>query len=110
MRWKVIPFAGFILAVLLSVGYPAQAQQGSPGRQGRGSDRGMEQMTDMMFRDMDTNRDGKISKQEWEAFQDKQFDRIDKEGKGYITKDDVIADMESMRREQMRQRGPASRQ
>jgi Fe-S cluster biosynthesis and repair protein YggX len=33
----------------------------------------MEQMIDRMFQDMDTDHDGRISKAEWMAFQEKQF-------------------------------------
>jgi Ca2+-binding EF-hand superfamily protein len=53
----------------------------------------MERAIDNMFQDMDTNHDGKISKKEWLAAQERQFNRLDKKGKGYITKDDVRADM-----------------
>jgi len=38
----------------------------------------MEQMIDMMFHNMDTNHDGKISISEWMAFQEKQFNLVDK--------------------------------
>jgi hypothetical protein len=79
-------FCGFLFA---------QAQQPPQGRGGMPQDRDprMEQMIDMMFRDMDTNHDGKISKSEWMAFQEKQFRLLDRDGKGFITKDDVRADM-----------------
>ncbi len=104
---KTIAFAVIFFAALLFSGYLAQAQQSPRGKPSSGTDPRMGQMADMMFRDMDTNHDGKISKSEWQAFQDKQFDKIDKDRKGYVTKDDVVADMEQMRREQMSRRGPA---
>jgi Ca2+-binding EF-hand superfamily protein len=53
----------------------------------------MEQAIDMMFREMDTDHDGKISKSEWMAFQEKQFKMLDKNGDGFITKDEVRAKM-----------------
>jgi Ca2+-binding EF-hand superfamily protein len=66
----------------------------------------MEQMIDRMFQDMDTNRDGRISKSEWMAFQEKQFDLLDKNGDGFLTKDEVRTDMmERMRAQQQQQRG-----
>jgi len=66
-------------------------------------DQMMDRQIDMMFRDMDTNHDGKISKKEWMDFQAKQFDRIDRNHYGFITKDDVRADMRNMRDAQARQ-------
>jgi Ca2+-binding EF-hand superfamily protein len=64
----------------------------------------MEQMIDMMFRNMDTNHDGVISESEWMAFQEKQFRHLDRKGRGYITKDDVRADMKERMRAQQQQR------
>ena len=52
-----------------------------------------------MFREMDTDHDGKISKSEWMAFQEKQFNRIDKNGDGFITKEEI---KERMREAQSR--------
>ncbi len=69
----------------------------------------MEHAIDMMFQAMDTDHDGKISKKEWMAFQEKQFNQIDKNGDGFITRDEIRADMkERMRQEQdqMRRRTP----
>jgi Ca2+-binding EF-hand superfamily protein len=69
----------------------------------------MEQTIDRMFGDMDTNHDGKISKSEWMAFwmavHEKEFRRLDKNGHGFITRDDIRADMiEKMRAQQQQQR------
>ena len=69
----------------------------------------MEQAIDAMFRAMDTDHDGTISKKEWMAFQEKQFNQINKSGSGFITRDEVRADMkERMRPEQdqMRRKPP----
>jgi len=82
---------------------PPPPQGGAPP----GPDPRMEQAIDMMFRAMDTDHDGTISKKEWMAFQEKQFNLINKSGSGFITKDEVRADMkERMRQdqEQMRRR------
>ena len=69
----------------------------------------MEQAIDMMYQDMDTNRDGKISKKEWMAAQERQFNRLDKNGDGFITKDEVRADMmDRMRSAQPSQQGAPS--
>ena len=86
----------------------AQTQQPPPAKGGRaaGGDAHMEQMIDMMFQDMDTNHDGKISKTEWMAFYDKQFRQLDKNGDGFITKDEVRADMAERMRTQQGTRPP----
>ncbi len=80
----------------------AQAQQQSPPPRGgeQATDPRMDQAIDMMFREMDTDHDGRISKKEWDAFHEKQFKRLDKNGDGFITKDEVKADM----KERMRNR------
>jgi Ca2+-binding EF-hand superfamily protein len=78
----------------------AQTQKSSPPQGGGATelDSRMEQAIDMMFREMDTDHDGKISKKEWMDFQEKQFRLIDKNGDGFITKDEVRADMKEMRK------------
>jgi len=94
-RWKIIAAAvGIILMVFCGLLF-AQTQQPPPSRGGTPADRDsrMEHMIDMMFHDMDTNHDGRISKSEWMAFQEKQFRQLDRSGKGYITRDDIRADM-----------------
>ena len=52
----------------------------------------MEHMIDKMFRYMDTDHDGRISRSEWKL-QEKQFMLLDKNGDGFITKDEVKTDM-----------------
>jgi hypothetical protein len=90
-KWKTIPV---FVAVLLVVccGFIFAQTQKSPPPQGGGAaglDPRMEQAIDMMFQEMDTDHDGKISKSEWMAFQEKQFNQLDKNGDGFITKDEV---------------------
>jgi Ca2+-binding EF-hand superfamily protein len=63
----------------------------------------MESMIDMMFHDMDINHDGRISKSEWMAAYEKQFDRMDRKGKGFITRDDIRADMMARMKAQRQQ-------
>jgi hypothetical protein len=101
-RWKTIPIAIVILFVAfggLLFAQTQQPQQPPPGRGGAagGMDPRMEQQMehqiDMMFRDMDTNHDGRISKSEWMNYYEKIFKRIDTNGAGFITKDEVRADM-----------------
>jgi hypothetical protein len=106
-KLKTISIALIILTVIFSGYIFAQTRPAPREGQGAGKDPRMEQGIDMMFQDMDTNRDGKISRDEFMAYQEKQFKRLDANGKGYITKDDVRADMEKMRQEaeRMQQRG-----
>ena len=104
-RWKAIPILVGIIVMVYGGFFFAQAQPPPPDRGGPPgqSDPQMEQMIDMMFRSMDTNHDGRISESEWMAFQEKQFRRLDKSGKGYITRGDVRADMMERMRAQQQQ-------
>ncbi len=105
-HWKAIPIVVGVILMVYGGFLFAQAQP--PPRSGAPADRDprMEQMIDRMFQDMDTNRDGRISKSEWMAFQEKQFDLLDKNGDGFLTKDEVRTDMmERMRAQQQQQRG-----
>ncbi len=106
-RWKAILIVVGIILLLYGGLLFAQTQQPSQGRGGPPPDRDprMEQMIDRMFQDMDIDHDGKISKKEWMNFQEKQFKRLDKNGDGFITKDEVRADIqERMGTEQQQQR------
>jgi hypothetical protein len=104
-RWKAIPIVIGIVVMVYGGLLFAQTEQPPPPRGGTPAyrDPRMEQMIDMMFRDMDTNRDGRISKSEWMSFYEKQFNRLDRNGKGYVTRDDVRADMMSRMRAQQQQ-------
>jgi hypothetical protein len=104
-RWKAIPIVvGIILMVYCGLLF-AQAQQPPAARGGRAGepDPRMEQMIDMMFQDMDTNHDGRISKSEWMAFYEKQFKQLDRNGDGFVTRDEVRADMADRSKAQQQQ-------
>jgi len=106
-RWKVTAIVVGIMLMVYGGFLLAQAQPPPPPRGTAPADRDpqMEQMIDMMFRNMDTNHDGRISESEWMAFQEDQFRHLDRRGRGFITKDDVRADMmERMRAQQQQQR------
>jgi hypothetical protein len=97
-KWKALPIA----VGIVTIGYCSYlfAQTQPPPPRG-GQDPRMEQMIDVMFQDMDANHDGKISKKEWMAAQERHFSQLDKNGDGFITKDEVRADMmERMRASQ----------
>lgn len=103
--------SAIVFAVLLAVFvgfFFAQAQQAPPPRGGQsGRDPMMERRINQMFRDMDVNHTGKITKKEWmdhwTTYSHDLFNRIDINHNGYITKDDVRADMEAMRAQQQQQ-------
>ncbi len=99
-RWKRIPVFVVILFVAFCGLLFAQTQQ-PPARGGPsgGGDPRMERQINMMLQDMDTNHDGRISKSEWMQYYENLFKRIDSNGDGFITKDELRADMmEGMKR------------
>ncbi len=119
MKWKVIPIVMGILVIFLCSSVLAQMQ--SPSSRG-GRDTGqrmeqdprMQQAIDMMFQDMDANRDGRISKREWLDAQERQFKMLDRNNDGSITKDEVKADMmdrmRAMQQQQQERSGGRERQ
>jgi len=107
-RWKTIAMLAVIILVGVCCSYVfAQPKQPPPSPGGEASelDPRKEHAIDMMFREMDTDHDGKISKKEWMAFQEKQFKRFDKNGDGFITKDEVRADWKERMKEEQERRG-----
>ena len=93
-RWKAILIVVGIILMIYGGLLFAQTQQPSPTGGGTPAEKNprMEHMIDMMFRYMDTDHDGKISKTEWKL-QEKQFMLFDKNGDGFITRDEVRASM-----------------
>lgn len=78
---------------------PAQGEKG-PGK---------------MFKETDTNGDGKMSKDEFMAFHEKRFSEMDKNGDGQIDSDEARAKakewrekMEERRKEMMEKKGDAA--
>lgn len=101
-KWKTLPLIAGLSVFVFCNGVPAQAQppsprSGSPGRDMRPDPR-MEQAVDMMFQDMDTNRDGKIDRKEWMAAQEKHFNNLDRNRDGSIVRDEVLSDMKERMR------------
>lgn len=90
----------FVVCVFVS----AQAQSPPRGARGQGADPRMEEAIDFMFQDMDTNRDGKISKTEWLAAYERQLKVLDRDGDGFVTKAEVRADMKARIAEAQRSR------
>jgi len=95
-NWKMISIFACLSILVFCGGVLAQTQppprQSSPSRDARPDPR-MEQAVDMMFQDMDTNRDGRISKKEWMAAQERHFNNLDRNRDGSITRDEVLQDM-----------------
>jgi hypothetical protein len=91
-NWKIMPIILGIFIVFGGVVF-AQRQPLPPGGRDVRPDPRMEAAIDRMFQDMDTNKDGKISKKEWMAAQERQFKRLDRNGDGFITRDEIRADM-----------------
>ena len=60
-----------------------------------------------MFRAMDTNQDGRVDRQEYQAAMQERFDRMDANGDGLLTRDEVATRFEQMqqRRQAMQQGG-----
>ncbi len=95
--WNRVPILVVVGVFLFLCGNVLAQTQPPPAGGGRDSqpqlDPRMEKGIEMMFQDMDTNKDGKISKKEWMAAQERQFDRLDKNKDGSITKEEVKSDM-----------------
>lgn len=71
-------FAGSMTGAAALAGQAAPADQGTPGGRGAG----------MMMR-ADTNSDGKISRAEFAAMSEQRFTRMDKNGDGEVTADEL---------------------
>ena len=78
-------------AVVMAMAAPAMAEDG-PAKEG-----GRPPHPPRMFEMADTNKDGKVSKAEFDARQAKFFSEIDKNGDGAITPEEMKAHREGMR-------------
>jgi len=81
MTRKMIGWAA--AALLFASGMALAQDNGAPRGKGRG--RGGEGAPGGPFRQLDTDRDGKVSKAEFEAG----FAKLDKDGDGFITKEEL---------------------
>lgn len=72
----------------LMVETSAFAQKASVPKPPAGARLNEEQVRQLMVL-MDTNKDGKVSKQEWMKFMEAEFDRLDKDHDGSLDADDL---------------------
>ncbi len=84
--WTVLALA---LAALFVVIIPAKAKEE------RGSNR---------LEKMDTDKDGKVSKDEWTAYYSERFTELDADGNGFITEDEIKASWDSSGRSKSKER------
>lgn len=93
--------------LLLAFAAPVAAQSQGGGMPGYGQPQGgaRPDPAQMFIQQLDANKDGKVSLEEFLAPGTRQFGQIDKDGDGYITPDEAKAFQEEMqkRMEQMRQ-------
>lgn len=112
MTAKKIVLATLGAALVAGTALPAFAapDRGGPGRMGMG---GRAVMQDVMFvrllKTADTNKDGKISKEEATARQDALFTEIDANKDGAITRGELL-DYREAKREEFRKNNPAPQQ
>jgi len=91
-----------VLGILALVAGNADAEKGKEGRKGK---RRAAPSPEALFKKADTNSDGKLSKEEFQALaarrgqrlSDRLFEHADTEHHGYLTKDDVRKGIERMR-------------
>jgi hypothetical protein len=88
MKTKQIAFLGAALCIMASA--PVLAQDGMAG-EGRGQ----------FFKNMDTNGDGFISKDEYMAAAEARFKKLDANGDGKISKEEMKQAYQGRRKKQM---------
>ena len=85
----------FLIPALILVAAPAIALAQPPGGGGGGGPRGPQtpEQIEANFKQMDTNKDGSISKEEWTAAgrREQGFARFDQNGDGKITLEEMKA-------------------
>ncbi len=72
-----------VLSAVSLLSFAAFAQEGKGGPEGHGGPRGKSPL-----KQMDKDGDGRVSKEEWSDFQNKMFTNMDKNKDGYITEDE----------------------
>ncbi len=84
-----------IITLFLGVlAFAASADHGR-GHHGKGP-KGMGPMHGKMMEKMDTDKDGKISKQEWQAHHESMFTQLDADKDGFVTKEEMKAHHQKM--------------
>jgi len=85
---------GFLLVCVMASVYALSAddEHRRHGKKGMGDMHSPAQM----IKHMDTDKDGKISKQEWQDFHDKRFAEMDADKDGFVTADEMKAAREQM--------------
>ncbi|MDA7501975.1 EF-hand domain-containing protein [Chitinophagales bacterium] len=78
---------GALMAFLLLIG--CSSQKGATGSEGRKSNKGSRPSVAEVFLEIDTNKDGKLSRAEIKGPLQKDFDRVDTNGDGFITKTEL---------------------
>jgi hypothetical protein len=93
-RRKVV-FVTLVIAVLLAIGTMVKTAAGQTGQkvpapsEARGTAAAREAAAKQLLLLMDRNKDGKVSKQEWMSFMEKEFDRLDTDHDGYVNAKDM---------------------
>lgn len=82
--------AGLVILTLLAVTTPLFAQQTQQQEQAPAGKKGAKKNAAARFEEMDKNKDGKISREEWTG-NARGFDRIDANHDGFIDKDEMKA-------------------
>ncbi len=78
--------ASILTLSLLAVAVPALAQQKPEGQEPGAAKKSRR----ARFQEMDTNKDGKVSREEWKR-RPRAFDRLDANYDGYITRQEMQA-------------------
>lgn len=82
--------------LLLLAAASIMAMEPGEGRMRKGRKGLKGPMMGHMFQMMDTDKDGKVSKQEWQAHHDKRFSELDADKDGFITQEEMKAHHEKM--------------